>query len=289
MSTTQPKEPLIPRLRAENILRGLRKGVRVDGRKLDEYRPLAIALNVISNAEGSAYVKLGNTQVIAGVKCELERPFEDRPNEGVLQVHAEFVPLASPTFEPGPPDEDAIEVARIVDRSLREPKVVKLDQLAIEPGKVVWAIHDDIYLLDHDGNIVDASMLASVAALSATKLPKLIREKESLVLDRATRETPLPMGPLAVTISIGVIEDLLLVDPSLEEEQVVEAYLTFAISEDGNVVGFQKRGNRGLTPSILDNALDLAYKKAGELLERLRKVINSPQQHTTGLGAVMGA
>jgi len=100
----------------------------------------------------------------------LGTPFKDRPNEGVLQVHAEFVPLASPSFEPGPPDENAVELARVIDRSLREPKVVKLDELVVEPGRVVWVVYNDIYLMDFAGNAMDASMLASMAALATSKI-----------------------------------------------------------------------------------------------------------------------
>jgi exosome complex component RRP42 len=56
---------------------------------------------IIEKAEGSARVLLGKTEVMAGVKIETGEPFPDTPNEGVLTVNAELVPLASPTFEPG--------------------------------------------------------------------------------------------------------------------------------------------------------------------------------------------
>src|SRR4030042_469517 len=93
----------------------IQKGKRIDGRKFDEFRNIEIKENVAKKAEGSASVKIGKTHVIVGVKLELGKPFADRPNEGVLIVNAEFSPLSSPDFEPGPPSEDAIEVARVVD------------------------------------------------------------------------------------------------------------------------------------------------------------------------------
>jgi exosome complex component RRP42 len=70
----------------------------------------------VKNAEGSAEVRLGKTLAIAGVKTSIGTPFADTPDMGVMIVNAEFLPIASPTFEPGPPDENAIELARVIDR-----------------------------------------------------------------------------------------------------------------------------------------------------------------------------
>ncbi|MEM4542135.1 MAG: exosome complex component Rrp42, partial [Desulfurococcaceae archaeon] len=137
MSITPEKEPL-PKLYVEQLVKSLKRGERVDGRGLLDYRPISVILNPIEKSEGSALVKLGKTQIIAGVKLDIGAPYPDRPSEGVLQVHAEFVPLASPSFEPGPPDENAIELARVIDRSLREPRVLDLEKLIIEPGKLAW-------------------------------------------------------------------------------------------------------------------------------------------------------
>ncbi|HDI02069.1 MAG TPA: exosome complex protein Rrp42, partial [Ignisphaera sp.] len=170
MSIT-PEQPVVSKIKYNTILNVLAKGLHIDKRSITSYRPIDIAINVVPNAEGSALVKLGNTQVIAGVKIELGQPYSDTPNEGVLIVNAEFVPAASPTFEPGPPDENAIELARVIDRSLREPRVIALDKLAIIPGRKVWIVWLDIYVLDHDGNLLDASMIAAMAALASAKIP----------------------------------------------------------------------------------------------------------------------
>ena len=84
---------------------------RVDKREFTQFRNIEIKENIIEPAEGSAYVKFGNTQVIAGVKMGVGTPFPDTPNEGILSVSAEFTPLASSEFESGPPGEDAVELA----------------------------------------------------------------------------------------------------------------------------------------------------------------------------------
>ncbi len=280
MSTTPTKQPIIPRIKRETLLKLLNKGERIDGRGFEDYRDINILLNAVPKAEGSALVKLGNTIVMTGVKLEIGTPFSDRPNEGVLQVHIEFVPLASPTFEPGPPDETAIETARIIDRSLREPRVIDLEDLTIMPGKKVWIIFNDLYLLDHDGNIVDAGVLSTILALNLTKIPKItIEEEDRIVIDRFNREKPLPINLNVVTVTVGIFNDYLLIDPSLDEELVLDSRITFAVDEKERIVGLQRMGMKGIKMNLFEEAMDLAIKKSRELHDLVRKVLNNPDNY----------
>ncbi|MEL9909082.1 MAG: exosome complex protein Rrp42 [Desulfurococcus sp.] len=279
MSITPEKEPLLPRIQVENIVKSIKKGERIDGRGLTDYRPIEVILNPIIKASGSSLVKLGGTQVIAGVKLELEEPFPDRPGEGVLQVHAEFVPLASPSFEPGPPDENAIEVARVIDRSLRESKAVKLDALSIEPGKIVWSVYTDIYLVDHQGNIIDTSMLASMLALATSRIPELIKGENGYKVDYTKYVGPLPINTLVATVTMGIYNDIIIVDPLLEEEAVIDSFITIAIDESGRICGIQKRGVKGFSRSILDNAVEIALSKGRELMDLMKKILNNPSEY----------
>jgi len=112
------------------------KGKRPDGRKPDEYRDINIETGVIFKAEGSAKVSIGETQVLAGVKLGIGQPYPDKPDEGVLITGAEFSPVASPEFEAGPPDEDAIELARVVDRGIRESEAIDMKKLFIDEENV---------------------------------------------------------------------------------------------------------------------------------------------------------
>jgi exosome complex component RRP42 len=286
MSIT-PEREIIPKMQVEQIVKSIKRGERLDGRGLLDYRPISVILSPIRKAEGSALVKLGKTQVIVGVKLELGAPFKDRPNEGVLQVHLEFVPLASPSFEPGPPDENAIEVARIIDRSLREPRAIKLEDLVIEPGRVVWVVYNDIYLIDHDGNIVDASMLASMLALATTKIPRLVKtETGQYVVDASVRETLLPVNLLVATVTLGVIENTLFVDPSLEEELVADALIVLAVDENGRICGAQKRGEKGVPRKVLESALDIVVERGLQLIGFMKNVLNNPQNYIKPLSEI---
>ena len=126
---------LVPLIKRDYICKLAQQGKRVDGRKFDEYRKIEIETNVVKKAEGSAKVKIGNTQVLAGIKMDVGEPYLDSPESGVLTTAAELIPMASPDFESGPPQADAIELARVVDRGVRESEVVELDKLCIEPGE----------------------------------------------------------------------------------------------------------------------------------------------------------
>jgi len=162
---------VISEIRKDYLYNLLLKGERADGRAFDQYREFSVQKNIIIKAEGSALVKLGSSQVLVGVKMQPGEPFPDAPNRGVIITNAELVPLASPTFEPGPPNETGIELARVVDRGVRESKAVDLEALCITPGKQVWIIFIDVHILDDCGNILDASSIGAIAALLTAKVP----------------------------------------------------------------------------------------------------------------------
>ncbi|MEM0003904.1 MAG: exosome complex protein Rrp42 [Desulfurococcaceae archaeon] len=287
MSVT-PERELYPRMYIEYIVKLLKRGERIDNRGLLDYRPISVILNPIEKAEGSALVRLGKTQVLVGVKLDLGAPFRDRPNEGVLQVHAEFVPLASPSFEPGPPDENAIELARVVDRSIREPKVIKLDELVIEPERTVWVVYNDIYLVDHAGNAIDASMLASMLALATTKIPSLTKTEQGYRIDKKIKERNLPISTLVATVTMAIIGDVIIVDPTLEEETISDSILTIAVDEKERVCGAQKKGEKGISRITLEKAVDIAIDKSKWLISYMKNVLNNPQEYTKPLSE-MGA
>ena len=76
------------------ILDLLNDGNRIDGRKFDEPRKLTIDTNVVPKAEGSARARLGDTEVVAGVKVQVEKPFPDTGDKGMLICTAEILPIA---------------------------------------------------------------------------------------------------------------------------------------------------------------------------------------------------
>ena len=106
---------IMSEIKRDHMLKLIEEGKRLDGRGVTDVREIKVVTNVIESADGSARVKMGKTEVIAGVKIIPGTPFPDTPDVGVLTTGAELIPMAHPTFESGPPGEDAIELARVVD------------------------------------------------------------------------------------------------------------------------------------------------------------------------------
>ena len=92
---------ITPQIKREFIVKLAQDGKRADGRKFDEFRGIEIETGVVSKAEGSARVKIGNTQVIAGIKMDIGEPYSDSPESGVMTTAAELIPLAVIKFLDG--------------------------------------------------------------------------------------------------------------------------------------------------------------------------------------------
>jgi len=252
---------MIEELRNE-IISLLSKGVRLDGRAPDEYRPVVIETGVSKNAEGSAKVKIGETEVIAGVKLEIMTPYPDSADQGSLMVNVELFPMSSPEFESGPPDINSIELARITDRGIRESKCIDTKKLCITPGEKAWMVVIDVCTLNDAGNLFDAIALAATAALKSAVYPAYDGEK--LDYKKKTSER-LPLKGLPVTVTVFKYGDHFVVDPSSEEDKTYDARLTVSVLENGNICSLQKGGDEAVNTEDIFSMIDLARVKSKEL------------------------
>jgi exosome complex component RRP42 len=225
-------EEIVSELMRAHVYRLASTGQRLDGRGLDEPRKVQIERSFVKTAEGSARAKLGNTDVLVGIKMSVGEPYPDTPNTGVLSTSVEMVPLASPTFEAGPPRPEAIELARVVDRGVRESKMVNMERLCITPREKVWVMFIDIHVLDYDGNLFDACSYGAVAALASTVVPAKAAG--------LGEDFPLPIEHWPVSVTTAKIKDLLLVDPALDEERMADGRLTVTTDENGDIRAMQK-------------------------------------------------
>lgn len=257
-------KPIVMNVKKKRITELVANGKRTDGRGPTEYRELQVEAGVIEKAEGSARVRLGNTEIMVGVKIGTGKPFPDTPDTGVLTVNAELVPLASPQFEPGPPGEDAVELARVVDRGIRESKAIDLEKLCVESGKLVFVVFVDVYVLNHDGNLIDASAMAALAALVNAKMFKYTVEEGEIIKKPGYNPLPIINHPIAVTFA--KIGNKLILDTELDEEQVMDARLTVTMNKDGHICAIQKGGGSGyFTKEEILEATKIAVEKTAEL------------------------
>ncbi len=259
---------IVPEITRQSITNLVRNDKREDGRELNEYRDISIETNVISKAEGSARVKIGGTQVIVGIKPQIGSPFPDTPDLGVLMTNCEMLPMADPNFEPGPPSDDSIELARVVDRGIRESELVELDKLCIEEGKHVWMLFIDLHIIDNCGNLFDACELAVMAALKSTKLPAASIVDEEVVLSE-DETFDLPINNELALCTFVKIGDKMVLDPTLDEERVASARLNVGVTKDGRICSMQKGGSQPLNKDELLKAVNVAVSKTKELIEYL--------------------
>lgn len=262
------KSYVVETLRKAQLLELLSKGSRLDGRALDQVRKLEIQTGLIEKANGSAMVSLGNTQVIAGVKIDKGTPFPDTPDKGLLMVGAEVLPMAASYIEAGPPDESAIELARVVDRGVRESEMIDISTLVLKEGKWVYAIFVDVNVLNVDGNLFDATSYAVVSALLTAKMPKFVLDGDAV---KNTGEmTPVPVSKVPVSLTMASISNTLIADPTSEEEAVMDARLTLTTDDEGHICAGQKGEPGSLTPEQILTAADWALTRGKEIRSTIR-------------------
>uniref|UniRef100_A0A7S0WPP7 Ribosomal RNA-processing protein 43 n=1 Tax=Chlamydomonas leiostraca TaxID=1034604 RepID=A0A7S0WPP7_9CHLO len=256
--------------------RWVEEGVRPDGRTLGRGRPLTIGVGAVASCRGSAMVKLGHTTVLAGIQVSLGRPSDELPDQGSLVVNVEYAPFATADYRPGKPSEQACAVSERLQALLRPMGLEQ--QLCIKSGKAAFTAEANIYVLNADGCVLDAVLLATTTALRDLKLPAVKDTKEGGVRmddSAAARKQParhltLPCQPLA--ISMALYKDKLLVDPTVEEESIASSSVTVVLDERSRLHGMYKTGGSVLaTPMVLTQCIEAAklrYREMSALVQQ---------------------
>ncbi|MBU0894890.1 MAG: exosome complex protein Rrp42 [Nanoarchaeota archaeon] len=255
-------------LTEKRIKKYLSEGKRFDNRTPEQFRDIKIETGISKNAEGSAKVKIGNTEVLVGIKMNVGEPYPDSPDKGNLMVTAELLPLSSPRFENGPPKFPAIELGRVLDRLVRESKFIDVEKLCIKKGEKVWTVFIDVYSINDDGNIMDAAGLGIIAALKTAKIPKY-DEKEEKVLYGELTDNNIPLAKhTPISITYHKIGDNFIVDPTREEEDISEARITIG-SYDESISSMQKGNSALLSIEEFNKVLDMNEKVYKDIFKKI--------------------
>lgn len=267
----------VSNLTKDFLIQLFKENKRFDGRKLDGLKDVSIEYGVSNKAEGSARVKLGKTEVIAGVKLTVGEPYPDSMEKGNLIVSGDLLPLASPRFDLGPPGFAGIEVPRLVDRMIRESGMIDFKKLVIEEGKKVWNVYIDLYPLNDDGALIDAASIACVAALRNAHVPMLDSEGR-VDYDKEGKEK-LPINKECVPISFTFFKlgDSIVVHPTREEEEACDTKITFGASKfNGSLMvnSCQKGWTTPLSGKDVEHMMKLIPEKYEELVRKLNKLLH---------------
>jgi len=274
----------VSELTKRRIIEYLNEGKRFDSRGFNEFRDITIETGISKNAEGSARVVIGKTEVLAGVKMAIGEPYTDSPDSGTMMVSVELSPLASQKFELGPPKIEAIELARIVDRGIRESGFINFKKLCVKEGEAVWTVFIDIYPINHDGNLIDASALAAIAALKSAVFPEYDKETNRVKYGEfTTKKLPLADENMPLTITFYKIGDKIVLDPVVEEEEAKESRLSIAVSKpkkkEVTINAMQKGGFEPLDDKEIESMLENIPKTWDKLNDLLNESLEVSEKH----------
>jgi len=248
---------------------------RFDSRGLLDLRNIEVTYDVSDKAEGSARIKMGKTDVVVGIKLQVGEPYPDSPEKGNLMVSGDLLPLASPRFESGPPGFEAIELPRLVDRAIRESGMIKFEDLVIEKGKV-WTIIIDIYPINDDGNLIDASTICALAALKSAVFPEIDKEGKIDYEKKTDKKLPLSKDILPLSFSFFKLGNSIILDPTREEEEACESRVTFGISKWNSqymLNSCQKKGEAPFTSEEIEKIMEIITKKFDEVSKKLKNFL----------------
>jgi exosome complex component RRP41 len=224
-----------------------KKGIRIDGRKADEHRPVHIEAGVLSNADGSAYLEIGKNKVLAAVYGPREchpRHLQD-PTKAIIQCKYNMQAFSvSDRKRPGP-DRRSIEISKIIAEALEKVVLTELYPRA----------SIDVYI-----EILQANAGTRCAGLTAASV--------------ALADAGIPMRDIVPAIAAGKADGHVLLDLNKEEDNFGEADVPIAIvPSTDEIVLLQMDGN--MTRKEFDTALDLAFGACHEIYEVQKAALKS--------------
>lgn len=207
-----------------------KKGLRLDGRKPDELRPIKIEVGVLANADGSAYIQQGKNKILAAVygPRELHPKHLALPDRTVLRCRYHMAPFSVQERKSPAPSRREIELSKVIREAL-EPSLF----LEYYPRT---AIDVFIEVLQADGGTRCASITAASLALA---------------------DAGIPMRDLVVACAAGKVDDTIVLDLMDTEDKKGNADVPVALMPNLNAITLlQMDGNLSLEE--FEKAVNLA-------------------------------
>jgi ribonuclease PH len=236
--------------------------MRFKNRSYDELRPVKIKPDYIDFADGSSYIEIGKTRVIATATVEEKVP-SFLKNSGTGWITAEYSMLPRSTEKrnvreriTGRLSGRSQEIQRLVGRSLRA--VTDLSLLG-ERNIIL-----DCDVIQADGGTRAASITASCIAL-ALALKKMLDENTIEIM---------PLKNLVSSISVGIVDGELLLDLDYNEDSRAEIDMNVVETDKGQLVEIQATAEKNpFSRKELSNLLSLASKGIKQLIQIQRSIL----------------
>jgi ribonuclease PH len=236
---------------------------RIDGRRPDELRPVAITRNWLDHAEGSVLVEFGKTRVLCAASVTQGVP-RWRKGSGLGWVTAEYAMLPRSTNTRS--DRESVkgriggrthEISRLVGRSLR----AVIDYKALGENTIVL----DCDVLQADGGTRTAAITGAYVALEDAV--SWLRGKGALAGE--------PLTGSVAAVSVGIVGGDALLDLCYEEDVTADTDMNVVMTGDGAYVEVQGTAEREpFDRKLLDELLDLAAVGCGELTTAQRAALS---------------
>ncbi|KAL0851379.1 hypothetical protein ABMA28_007195 [Loxostege sticticalis] len=286
------------------ILHGVQDDYRSDGRSNIDYRPMELETDVVSHASGSARLRLANTDILVGVKTEIDVPKPDKPDSGRIEFFVDCSANATPEFEGRGGEQLASSISNLMQRAYHSSQAFNLKQLCIFEGKQCWKLYIDILILECGGNLCDAVSLAVKAALFNTRIPFV---KAALMdggnVDLQLSDDPydsklLDVGSAPLLVTLCKIGENCVVDPSAEEESCSVISLIVGVTGnrqyytqeeetdkktmEGKCTTIAMHGPGSVAPKTLKEAINQGIIAAKSLDEALGQALLRERQENIG-------
>ncbi|MGI5997505.1 MAG: ribonuclease PH [Lutispora sp.] len=229
---------------------------RIDGRELNQLRPVKITRNYLKHAEGSVLIEMGDTKVICTASVE-ERvpPFLKGQGRGWVTGEYGMLPRSTEVRKPrdssrGKVDGRTMEIQRLIGRALRS--VVDLESL----GEITIFIDCDV--IQADGGTRTASITGAFVAL-ADAFGKLLEQGKI---------SKMPLNSFVAAVSAGIKDDTVMLDLNYAEDSTCQVDMNIVMTEKGQLVEIQGTGEeKPFTRQEMDQMLTYAEKGIMELIK----------------------
>ncbi|MGB9132688.1 MAG: exosome complex exonuclease Rrp41 [Methanosarcina sp.] len=235
-------------------------GLRLDGRRADEIRPMKIEIGVLSRADGSCYLEWGRNKILVGVfgPREAHPRRTQRPDTAVIRYRYNMASFSvEDRARPGP-SRRSIEISK-VSREAFEPVIMT----ELFPKTAI-----DIFV-----EVLQADAGTRTAAINASSI--------------ALADAGIPMKGLITSCAFGKVDGQIVLDLNKEEDNYGDADFPVAMTQDGEITLLQMDGH--LTPEEIKKGLELVKKGCKEILEIqqavLRKKFETPVEEPEGEAA----
>lgn len=220
-------------------------GLRHDGRRPDELRPIRMEVGVLKNADGSALVEFGKTKVIVAVygPREVLPKHVSLPDRAIIRCRYHMAPFSTMDRKSPAPSRREIELSKVIREALEAAIFTELYPRT--------SIDVFIEVLQADGGTRTAGLTAASLALA---------------------DAGIPLRDLVAAVAVGKVDGVIVLDIDEVEDEYGEADMPVGIMPSLNkVVLLQLNGV--LTPEEFKKAFELARKGIEEIYRMQKEAL----------------